>query len=250
MDAASGGIVRYTYVSPSFVMGTTMIAKLPLKSWNPASSQNRWNGLILSGGPDRYLFVSPGAQGERSNIYNAEWGVQHKGCQIIQRLPRPFSANAGDMTVWVGSDLKPELEGDWMFIDSSAYVAVRPAFGGFERSVNMTEIGQPFVLKDGSAPVIVQVADKSEFPDFAAFKTAVLSAPLTISDELVRFRGLGEAGEISFYYRSGDLPEINGQPIDLAPRGGFESPFLKSTWGEGIVTIQMNSDELVRDFAK
>ena len=270
LDGQRGGILRYTYVSPSFVMGTSIIPKLPDASWAQFSSQNRWNGVMLSGGAQRFLFARPLFLSDKTKSYNDSWGVQHLGTQIIQKLPKPLSKNAGQMAVWVGSDLQVEREGDWAFVASSAYVAFRPAFGGFADVRTFGEASGPrsggaegddapaehegqvgirqYVVNADEAPVIIQTAEKSQFADFADFKRAVLNCPLTVSSTDVVFQGLGSSGKIVFHYNSDQLPEVDGTPINLAPPYEFDSPYIVATWGQPLVTLQDGADKKVLDF--
>lgn len=248
INAAAGGIARYTFVDPSFVIGTTMTAKIPERIWMPASAQNRWSGAILGGSFDRYVYAAPAprnARGGSVSVYAGEWGVQYKATQIIQKLPSPFSANAGAMAVHIGNSLAAQEENGWVFVDSVAYVAFRPAFGGFRSD---TREPRGFILRDDLAPVIIQLADKKNFDNFAAFKAAVIAAPLIVDDERVQFHGLGEAGTLTFFYNSDRLPEINGVAIDLSSPYATQSPFTESKWGEGVVVIKLGNQRLVRDF--
>ena len=39
-------LVRYTYATPDFIMGSLFCDALPSEAWNNISSQNRWHGAI------------------------------------------------------------------------------------------------------------------------------------------------------------------------------------------------------------
>jgi hypothetical protein len=248
VDAAAGGIVRYTYVTPSFAMGTTMVAKVPTKNWEAGSAQNRWSGLVLAGDRERHLFAYPAnsnSKGGTASTYNVEWGVQHKGTQIVQKLASPYGSRSGNMTVWIGGDLVPQREGDWVFFESSAYVAVRPVFGRL-----VDHVGPPrgLALTEDFSPIILYAADRSDFQNFESFKQAVKSAPLATDGHAILFRAPRDGAAITFFYNSERLPEIDGVPINLAPPYAFDSPFIQARWGEGLITIRKGSAEIVRDF--
>lgn len=244
MDAKAGGILRYAFVSPSFVMGTSMLARRPLKDWSPASSQNRWNGVVLRGSGKRYLYVRP-VNTSRS-VYNSEWGVQAAGTQLIQKLAPPFGSKSGPLTIWYGSDLKPEQAGDWYFFDSSAYVAVRAVFGRLEIR---RDARTGLTVTDELSPVIVTATEKEAFASFDDFKAKTLRARLSRDSDTVQFSPPQNGSVIKFFYRSGRLPEIDGKAIDIAPSFGFESPYMKSIWGQGVITITFGDKHIVRDFA-
>jgi hypothetical protein len=249
LDAKAGGILRYTFVAPSFVMGSAMYRKLPLKSWSPASSQNRWSGIVLAGSTERYVFASPilaTSEGKYANIYNSESMVQHKGVQIIQKLVRPFSGKSGPMTVWIGKDLYPQRNGDWIFFNSSAYVAVRAVFGDLKPRDNPRGL----VLTMDYSPIILVAAEKQAFGSFEQFQQAIMSAPLNADQAVVTFQPPQSTETIRFFPKSDRMPEVNGKPVDIDVPYRIDSPFIKSKWGDGLVTITFEDQTLLRDFTR
>ena len=83
-------IARYSLFTPDYVMGASIVPRLPANRWAAISSQNRWNGVVLADSPDARVYATPEPQGGRSN-YNAVLAAQSRGTQIVQRLPPPFS---------------------------------------------------------------------------------------------------------------------------------------------------------------
>ena len=55
---------------------------------------------------------------------------------------------------------------------------------------------------------------------------------------MLRYRGLGNSGDFTFYADSHRAPELDGKPIDFSPGYAFDSPFLRETWASGKVHIQ------------
>ena len=167
-------VSRYTFVTPDFVMGASIVPRLPAARWTAISSQNRWNGVVMADGPDARVYATPEPQGGRST-YNAVLAAQSRGTQIVQRLPPPFSRGAGDMAIWIGPRLpRVEREG-WIFVEGSAFVAVRPAFGGYAADPS----NPSYRLLDQRSPVIIQAATRADHASFDAFQGAVLAAPLS-----------------------------------------------------------------------
>jgi hypothetical protein len=244
IDPRLGGVLRYAYVTPSFIMSTGQTAKLPLEQWAAFSRQNRWSGIMLSGPKPDYIYARP-LPVAKARPSNDVWGVQSFGTQIMQKINPPLSRYAGNMAVWMSPGLTPVKDGDWYFIDAAGYAAFRPAFGTsrIEKGPTATTV----VVTDDSAPVILQAAEKKDFANFQAFKAAVLSAALTVTDTSIRFQGLGQAGQIEFFHRTAKPPTINGQPIDLAPQFQFDSPYLQGQWG-GKVTISDGTAAITREF--
>ena len=47
-----GGILRYSFCDPAFILGTPMTEARPLSDWVAISAQNRWQGVIFAGEDD------------------------------------------------------------------------------------------------------------------------------------------------------------------------------------------------------
>ncbi len=243
-----GGILRYSYVTPDFIMGMPLVEARPFEEWTLISSQNRRHGVIFRGHVHARLAPICDAEGA---TFNEQWGVQRKGTMIVQKLPEGYSRGAGDLQVWFsGPGLRDSVaRGDWVFVEAEgAYAAVRPARGG--HGWKDPESGPPGVwmtLDDGRSPVIIEVARKTDFENFEAFQEQVgQRAPQWRQDVLV-FTGLN-GDTFTFYADRSALPEINGEPIDLAPEQAFDSPFVRSDWNSGIVTIRKGDRERRLDF--
>jgi len=231
--------------------------------------QNRWQGAIFAGHPDARIF--PQCVGQRNGkTYNQHWAVQNKGTQIVQRLPpKTCSKQAGDMRVWIASCLKRWEAGDWVLAEAQgAWAAVRPAFGGYvwDEDPAPKQQGQParpggkdaagnsktdssrwLRCRDSTAPVILEVARREDYATREAFQAAVLADRISVSNDVLRFRGLGDAGAFTFHLKSDRLPEVNGRPIDLKPARTFDSPFLQEDWASGKVTITKGDRSLALD---
>lgn len=249
VDGPAGGILRYAYVTPTFIMGTSIVAKRRFEAWATPSVQNRWNGVVLADSSRNFILASPARLEGKvyRSIYNSEWGVQYKGTQIIQKLAEPYSRGTGPMALWFGERLRPERDGDWIFFDAHAYVAVRPAFGRLEER-NSTP--RSFLATEQASPIILHVSERADYASFAEFKKAVKGTALSVDGGAVHFRAPGASNDttITFFYDSGELPRLNGRPVELTPDYVFDSPFMHARWGEGIVTIRFGASQIVRDF--
>jgi len=124
-----GSLLRTSWCTPDFVAGMSQVAPLEQNEWTAICGQNRWNGIIFAGHPSARIFTQP-LQPRKGSVYNAEWGVQHKGVMILQRLR---ASNAKGQMVWFDSALKRAEKGEWVFAEApQAYVAVRIARDGGE----------------------------------------------------------------------------------------------------------------------
>ncbi len=249
-----GGIFRYTYCTPDFIMGSLITEARPTADWAAISSQNRWSGVIFAGDPDARVYPAPYNAKGRS-ILNGFWSVQSKGTLISQQLSSRQSgapidgegASEGWRVFFSTAGLsQPIQNGSWTFAEAKeAYVGVRVLAGG--TSFEKAQFGRWLVCKDTITPVIIEAGRKSNYVDFAAFQTAAMSQPLSFEKSVLTYQTLG-GDKLTFYADRSRLPEINGTVVDLAPKLVYDSPFIQSEWNSGIVTIQYGEQRRVLDF--
>ena len=101
MRTDGGGILRYSYCDPAFIMGTPMTAARPLEDWAAISSQNRWQGVIFAGEHDARIVPIVRPKDNRRAL-NAQWSVQSKGSLITQKLKH--HKGGAEMIVWMSND--------------------------------------------------------------------------------------------------------------------------------------------------
>jgi hypothetical protein len=249
-----GGIFRYTYCTPDFIMGSLITEARPTEDWAAISSQNRWSGIIFAGDPDARVYPAPYNEKGKS-ILNGFWSMQSKGTMISQQLsPRkngtPIEgegASEGWRVFFSTAGLsKPIQNGSWTFAEAkNTYVGVRVLEG--DTSFAQSQFGRWLVCKDKTTPVIIEAARKSDFADFEAFQTAALAQPISFEKSVLTYQSLG-GDKLTFYADQSRLPEINGTTVDLAPEKVYDSPFVQSEWDSGVVTIQYGDIKQVLDF--
>ncbi len=247
----NGGILKYSYCTPNFIIGTSMLEKRPNNDWAGISSQNRWIGAIFAGHRDSRIV--PQCEGlVNGKTYNQYWTVQNKGTLIVQKIEDGLSKQTGNMRVYFSDDLvavKTESN-DWVFINGpTSYAAVRPAWGGYTWDSNDNNW---MLFNDELAPAIIDVVQSSDYANnFTSFKNDVLNNSLTIypGDKII-YEGLRSSGTFTFYTKSNQLPEVDGVPINLKPSYTFKSPFINEDWGSGLVTITKNNRSLELDFRR
>lgn len=250
-----GGLLRYTYCTPDFVMGTSMVGARPNEDWAAVSSQNRWEGVIFGGHPTARIFVQP-LQPKKGSFYNANWSAQRHSSMIVQRLKS--SKGASGQRIWFDASL-PRTERDgWVFTEAPrAYAAVRVTNGEktwepdtiqqHRDGKGATDAGEWLACRDEFSPVIIEVARKSDYPDLDAFAKAVLALPLKADGSTLTYTGL--AGDrFTFFTDYSRPPEINGQTVNYSPAKVYDCPFVQSDFGSGVVTIQKGNKQLVLDF--
>jgi len=245
LNPDSGGIYRYTYATPQYIIGTCMVQGRPDTDWSGISSQNRWSGVIFANAADSRIF--PQCVGlVNGKTYNQYWSVQNKGTLITQKLTT--SKQAGDMRVFFSgsaTNMTITEEGGWVFARlPSAFAAVRPAWGTYTwDDANWMKFSVSF------APVIMEVAMSSDYSNsFTLFKLAVLGQSVNVVNNVLTYNGLGGSGTFTFYTNSLTPPAINGVTINFQPDYTFQSPFVNEQWDSGVVTITKGGREKVLDF--
>jgi hypothetical protein len=263
-----GGLVRYTYCTPQFVMGSLFCAARPSTDWTSISAQNRWHGAIFRGAMNARIY--PYCETDHSS-YNQQWAVQRKGTLIAQKLKT--SQHADGLRVWISEAglAAPVKESGWYFTEAAgAWAAVHVTAGDTKlispevptkkkkmpSKTNTSEDGEAldgrasaWVLQcsDSFSPVIIEVATKAEFVTVEAFRKAVLTLPVKTGGGRIAYTGLG-GDRFTFFTDQTELPRVNDQPVNLAPVRVFDSPFIQSDWKSGVVTIQKGGRKLVLNF--
>jgi hypothetical protein len=241
-----GGIIRYSYCTPDFIMGSLFCEARPQSDWTMISSQNRWQGVIFDGSP--FCRIFPQAQ-TAYRAYNQHWGVQSKGCMITQELTDvTYSLYTDTMRVYFSPfGLSNRLErGGWIFtVSNGAYAAVKCISGTYHWD---TPGGRWMVCNDRYSPVIIEVGQKSDYASYTAFQDKILSLPLTYDGKILSHQSI-YGDSLVFYADKTTLPKVNNQFIDLRPTNVFNSPFIKSVLNSGVVEISKNKRKLVLDFS-
>jgi hypothetical protein len=250
-----GGIVRYSYCTPDFIMGTALLASGTFEDWAMISSQNRWQGVVFSGDPDAriYLQVKDDGNPEEAIVsYTACWSVQSKGSLVTwKQSGKTINGKGNTMCVWISNAGRtgslPE-RGGWVFAEyGAAYAAVKCVSGSYHwKKASQPISGHWMVCAEQFTPVIIEVARKSDFADFAEFQTRVLALPITFDDKHVEYTGL-DGSRLTLAPQPG-IAEVNGNAIDLAPPTVFHSPFVQSKYNSGMVEIRKGDRSLKLDF--
>lgn len=239
-----GGIMRYSYCTPSFIMGTTHVGLYDHQSWTMISDQNRWQGVILDGDPNCRVYPQCKA-GTDQRTYNAHWSIQNKGCMITQKLNPPYSLRADTMGVYFSNEglTNKASSGGWVFYESKgAYVAVSPVTGGCYETMRSDK--KWLMCKNPTSPVILQVGNKTEFGTYANFQALVKANPVVYTSTKLTYTSIyGDSFE--FFPDLSAMPKVNGSAVLMTPTKVFDSPFMSSTFNSGIITISKNDRSLV-----
>lgn len=249
-----GGVVRYSYCDPAFIMGLPMVEARPSNNWVDYSSQSRWQGVIFSEDRANEMarIVPCVKPNSGDDTFNAHWGVQSKGSMITQML----NTHEGGKEMWVfiskqGLNANPTIENNIVFVDiAGAYAAIRVVGTTFTLHEDYdSEIRPHWLVRpaDRFKPVILEVMAKTVEPNFEAFKTLVKTNPPVFANNLVTHTTIyGEL--LTFDASRANPPTINGVPVDYSPAKSFDSPYLHGDYNGDTFVIEKGSRRKVYSF--
>jgi hypothetical protein len=257
LNTNGGGIARYTYCDPAFIMGTPMVKARPLNDWVAISSQNRVQGVIFSGAAEASRILPCVLPSDESEARNQFWSVQCKGSMITQML----ATNSGGSQMWAWISKAglgdPVQENGIVFVESDevdgAYAAIRPVSTGYTLIDNydFASINPPaswvVQLNDKFKPLILEVMAKDQVADFAAFKALVKARTPSFTGNLVTYTTIyGDVLTLDASYAND--PTVNGVPVDYTPAQSYDSPFLHGDYNGETFVIEKGSRQVVYDF--
>lgn len=254
-----GGIIRYSYCTPDFIMGTPMVEPRENKEWAGISAQNRTQSVIfaLEGDPRIVPIVRPK---DNRVTFNSFWSVQSKGTLISQKLKG--HAGGAEMIVFIsGKGLPEPVENDGIvFVNAgNAYASIRVPSGGWkwrEEGLDYTAetggerkgpAGKVMQLKEEYAPVIVEVMHKQQAGSFEDFQKKVMATKPVIKGQQLSYKSI-HGDMLVFHLDQKNLPSINGKPVNFKPQKVFDSPFLSADYDSGVVTIRKGNRKRVLNF--
>ena len=267
-DPEDPRMVSYDHCTPDYVMGSLMIdPTLPRVSSNdflkgndlaegyPAlTSQNRYHGITF--GSDVNARVVPQCEGLGNHkTYGEQQAVQHNNVLLVQRHSK--AKTTGDMRILFGlKGMKERLvERDgWLILkEGKAWLGIK----GFSQTKPNQSCGYKWDndvflrMSDGKAPVALIAGRSADFADIEAFVSYLGTFSGTPKEGWFNFSGgKKEKLSLSLHLTSATLPKVNDAPIDLRPKMLFDSPFMSSEHGSGIVTIRKGGRKLMIDLTE
>lgn len=270
MDPEDSRLVRYSYVTPDYVLGSLWIdpslgtafrvdPDLELTeegNYAAISSQSQWQGIVFSTDPNARVF--PQCEGEQARDrvnYQQHVAVQHENVLLVQKHRKAQSA--GPMRVFFGPGMKERLlERDgWLYLqEGNAYLAVgildQP--GRLERPYRWE--GKHWVYpKDEYTPLAFVAGRTARHENLEDFIDYVSTHQHSLAGGKITYSLPGSETEtvtLALYQETEEkLPEVNGQPIELSPKQVYDSPFLSADYGSPRVTIRKGGRELIHDFS-
>ena len=275
MDAQNPRFVRYDYCTPDYVMGSFFIdptlggkvlrvdassAEKSATSYAAISSQNRQQGIIFATSTDARVFPrcqSKLDQHDNRIVYNQHEAVQHKNVMIVQKSHKAQGTGDVAMRVFFYRGMKQRLQeknGWFLAEEGDSYLAVK----GFSQTDSGAPCGYSWDadtwlrLDDDYAPVVFVAGRKANFKTLKVFSTYVMSHRAGVQDSVFSYTFNDVDGaKTTLTMPLGPEPEpptVNGRKINLRPKMVYDSPYLKSEAGSGVVTIQKGERKLTLDF--
>jgi hypothetical protein len=241
-------VLDYAFITPDYELGTAELK--PGQKHIAPSSQNRWQGITFSGGGRSRIYP----QAARSNVSptnDAFLSVQKKNVLITEKQ----NYTDHPTLVYFPSTLNGLVaRGGWLFArQGGGYAAVRPAIGKYHwltsKKNKATSSTQRFIaLTDAESPIIFETGRAAGYSSFRAFQNRILKNPLSHTRRAVNYRGI-DGTKFTMFLDTGNAPRINGSRITYEPALMFNSPFMKSAWNSGKITIKRGSQSASYDFS-
>ena len=256
-----GGIVRYSYCTPEFILGTPMSEARPWTDWAGISAQSRWQGVIFALKDDPRIVPIVRPKDNRVSM-NSFWSVQSKGSLMSQKLKG--HRGGAEMIVFISERGLPEPieKNGIVFVNAGkSYAAIRVPVGDYiwrEGGLDYTAEtgskrkgppGRVMQLKQEYAPVILEVMTQAQAGSFEDFQKKVMTHKPEMAGKLLSYKTIyGDTLTLDTSHKQ--VPTINGNPVNYAPEKVYDSPFLQSVYDSGIITISKGKRTRVLDFNK
>jgi len=265
LDTADTRMLSYEFCTPDFVMGSLIVdptlddvpsqTDKDLTGGYPAlTAQNRHHCIQFATGLDSR--VVPQCLGlQNGKTYNQQQAVQHKNIQIVQRNKN--SKQTGPMRIYFSKWMKDQLQerDGWFFLEEgNAFLAVK-AFSPADASTCPTSWDNEFWLRpeNPDAPVVIVAGRRPKFNSSADFMAYAGKFAVRAEGSRFTVEGTdthGESCALTLLTDHSGVPEVNGKPVHFSPARLYDSPFLESEYGSGIVTIKKGTRQRVLDFTK
>ena len=266
MDPKAGGIVRYSFCTPDYVMGSWMVDTRT--NYAAINTQNRWQGVIFPTGVNARVFPQSVGLGNRKT-YQQHVAVQHRNVMLVATHPK--ARQTGQMRVYFPKDIRDRLveKDGWLIAhEGNAWLAVRfidfepsPTWKNYEfkqadpterkeSSRNDSDVAR-WLWPKSNKPAVVMVGSRdSQHATLDEFVAYLAGHEFTVTSGRVTYKFSDDLGEATTLELGGKLPvpRVNGKPANLNPEKVFDSPYLHADQGSGIVTLEKGQRKRTLDF--
>jgi hypothetical protein len=259
MDPKAGGILRYSYSAPEAVMGSWMLDTRT--EYAAIHKQNRWQGVIFPTGRDVRVFPQSEGTGN-GKTYQQHIAVQHRNVMLVTNHPK--AEQTAGLRVFIAERLHKGLkeQDGWAIVkEGNAWLGVRPLdAGGYdlkaleqkkvEEASRQNLAGTWLWPKSKDATVVLVLSREAKHKTFAEFLSHLKSHKFASNKGVAEYTFTDDLGaEVKLELgKSLNIPLVDGKPVNLNPQKVFDSPYLSSDHGSGIVTIQKGEQKKVLNF--
>jgi len=282
-------LLHYSWITPDYIMGCQMDHPLALHSHSSVQDRWLGVTFKGDNGP-RVFPTALKLDNNGEYTWDSKGYcrcVQDKNVMIVQQS-RGFAQLSPDWFpeksrldlkygVYFGKNLGRIVEKDgWIFVEhGDAYVAVRvllgeyyegwsilkdPASPGltseiFEESYEWSKNREMIYLKDKFSGMIFETSRRAHHSTLEDFMSDILKTSIELVKTVVPgFHTLTYESttgtKFVFNLANNEIPTINGEYINYEPDMVFDSPFLKSKYNSGKVTIKYKDKRMTLDFVK
>jgi len=272
MDSESPRLVRYTWCTPDHVMGSFLVdprltvlsqveaghAEEAERAYAAISGQNRWQGVVFATDPEARIFPQCVGRPDKKKPHLSVTEIQHVAVQhenvLLVQTNRIETRNTATR-VYFGPGMRERLveQAGWFFLEEGgSYVAVK--------AISRTDAGEAcetswdderfLRVSDVYAPVVFVTGRKTRYASLDVFGQHVLGHEIALREGKLDYRFADSAEQtvtLTMHLEESRLPEVNGRPVDLAPRLAYDSPFFTSEAGSGIATVRFGGRTLMLD---
>jgi len=191
--------------------------------------------------------------------YNQHAAVQHRNVMLVAN--HPLAQQTGHMRVFFPKSLRKRLvERDgWVVLnEAGAWLGVKVLSKERNSTAKNYELKKDEQDADWlwpneeNPPVAFVVSDESRHRTFDDFLAYLASHQHGLVNGRTTYAFVDDIGAEVRLELGGDLsvPNINGKPVDLQPAKVFDSPFMSSVHGSGIVDVRKGDRHMHLDFNK
>jgi len=272
MDSADSRLVRYTWCTPDHIMGSfrvdpKLVVSTRVEAGNrekaegryaAISGQNRWQGVVFATGPGARVFPQCVGHSKKEDSDLTVTEIQHVAVQYENVLI--VQANRIDprqtaMRIYFAPGMKERFvdEQGWLFLEEGdSYLAVKALSleDGEEVAATTWDDDVFLRLSELYAPVVFVTGRRMHHATIDDFTSYVLAHEHAVKDKKLTYRfndRSGTATELTVFTEWLRLPEINGEPIDLAPARVYDAPHLQSEFDSGRIRIGTTTGSLLVD---
>ena len=243
-------ILRTSFATPAWVLGTFTLDEA--KSYMLISSQNHWMGLITTADPDSRIVVSatPSAANDAGRTgYRELQAAQRENVAVFRK--QLVSDHTARLRLYVSDDFRmEERPGLLLFENQRVHVAVSVRQPnrrtGYQIAPSSHGPGRYITFDMPNVFLAMEVFDKDKHSSLEEFGRvlATNSFEFDLAFESIRYQSLSSGCELTMFSDL-RLPQINGEQVNLFPKKVYDSPWLKSVYGSGVVEINSPSGKKI-----